>query len=578
VTDGITTEGRLLSDAAAESGRRSWPLFAVGVGDDRPQRDVRLGSLLYSRAAFVGDRLRFDVQLDSVGCDGLTIDVQLLENGQIRDEQQVTIVGGAPIDVQLSADAGAAGRHTFQILATPPAEETNPANNQLTAEVEVRDETIRVLLAQDHPSFDFQFLKTLLERGIRRDRRRQVVELTTVLQDSDPEYAQQDAAAVSVFPVSREELYAYDVIVLGDVDPGKLSASQLTHVAEFVTKRGGGLILLSGPAHAPLAYRGTPIEPLLPVDLAGVVPPARDALLDRGFRPRLTPLGAAQPHLQLDSDRDRSRRIWEQTPLMYWMVKAPEVRPGTQVLLEHPTETDPRGRPLPLVCSRFVGAGKVLLHLTDESYRWSTHPQGSQYYERYWLQSLRHLCRSQLDKSSGAELTSDRPQYEQGQPVRLRARFLDERVAPAEDDAVMVVLQQASRRRQLRMSRFAGQRGVFDGVVDDLPEGQYTGWIANPLLGGDQPPTVTFEVAGPGREDARYQMDADDLRLAAERSGGKYLELAELAELPRLLPPGRQARVEPLPPRPLWNSNWLAALFVALLIAEWLWRRHCGLS
>jgi len=95
-----------------------------------------------------------------------------------------------------------------------------------------------------------------------------------------------------------------------------------------------------------------------------------------------------------------------------------------------------------VVVWQYVGAGKVILHLTDESYRWSRHEDGRQYYTRYWIQMLRYLSRSKLlGKDRGAEMPFDQDTYRRGEPVRLAVRFFDERLAPVQDDGVTVIVE-----------------------------------------------------------------------------------------------------------------------------------------
>ena len=70
-----------------------------------------------------------------------------------------------------------------------------------------------------------------------------------------------------MFPVSRDELFAYDVLIFGDANPSFLSRSVLDNIAAFVEERGGGLVVIAGPRHTPLAYRDTPLAKLLPINL-----------------------------------------------------------------------------------------------------------------------------------------------------------------------------------------------------------------------------------------------------------------------------------------------------------------------
>ena len=96
---------------------------------------------------------------------------------------------------------------------------------------------------------------------------------------------------------------------------------------------------------------------------------------------------------------------------------------------------------------QYVGAGKVLFHATDETWRWR-YRVGDVFFARYWVQTIRYLSRSKLlGKDRSAELTADRREYRRGETVRLRVRFVDERQAPADDDGVTVVLEQRRRSR-----------------------------------------------------------------------------------------------------------------------------------
>jgi hypothetical protein len=227
---------------------------------------------------------------------------------------------------------------------------------------------------------------------------------------------------------------------------------------------------------------------------------------------------------------------------------------------------------------QFVGAGKVIFHATDETYRWARHPGGESYYARYWIQTLRYLSRAKLLEGGRlAELTADRTEYRRGETVRLRARFFDDRLAPANDDGVTVLLEaEGNQRRQLTLHRDAANRGVFEGLAANLPDGRYRAWIATPVLTG-QPPSQRFAVVAPPGEQARLEMDAADLQAAAKTSQGRFYTVGQAGDLLRDLPRGRQVRIESLPAVPIWNSSLWAGLFVALIASEWLLRKRAGL-
>ncbi len=582
LTDGVTTSGKSLSAAAQVARRKTIPLFLVGLGSDRPVRDLRVSDLLVDEAVFVGDLVHFDFKLTAEGYTGKAM-VRLSIAGQSEPlaEQEVTLDPESPTQsTRLVHRPEEQGEFEYVVEVVPREGELNVENNRLTRKVRVREELIRVLLVQAYPNYEFRFLKQMLARELNRDQPAEgkTQGFRTVLQEADPEYVDTDKTAERLFPVSREELFSYDVLIFGDVNPTLLSPSILENVAEFVTVRGGGVIFIAGPRYTPLTYRGTPLEALLPVDLDTVRLPDPDAPLTAGFRPRLTPLGLASPMMQLADSPAENRRLWEQRlePLR-WFARTPDVRPGVRVLAEHPTEVGDDGRPLPIISLQFNGAGKVLFHATDETYRWR-YRVGDTYFARYWIQSIRYLCRAKLLAAGrAAELATDRDEYRRGEAVELRVRFLDDSLAPQADDGVLVVLQrEGGERRNVTLRRTTEGRGVFVGSAGNLPDGKYRAWLAAPTVEG-QPPFKEFVVSAPPGELSRTRMDAAELAAAAKASQGKFYRLAEADNLLRDLPRGRQVRIESLPPRPLWNTPLLAGLFVVLIGAEWLLRKRVGM-
>lgn len=583
VTDGVTTEGPAVSEAARQARRRQTPLYVVGIGSEQPPRDVRLAELRVDETAYVRDVLHFDVQLSSQGYAGKNVRLRLLRDGESQSlaEADVKLEGeGAGQTARLSYRPTSEGRFSFVVEAVPLAGESTLANNRLQRDVTVTEETVRVLLVQNAPSYEFRYLRALLGRTLNVGSRagKKAIDLRVFLQEADWEPASEDATALRVFPVTREELFQFDVLVLGDVNPAALGATAIRNVADFTQSRGGGLVILPGPRFMPRAYAGTPLAEVMPFDPEACVVPASDALLEQGFQPRLTALGGATSALQLADATAANARLWRQLPAFYWLVEAPELKAGVRVLAEHPTRTGADGRPLPVIMLQFIDAGKVLTHASDDFWRWSRDPDGEAAYGRYWLQWLRYLSRGKLQAGDRTvQVTSEREEYPRGEAVRLRARFVDERAAPPSDDGVTLVLERdGGGRRNVTLARDATDRGLFTASVGQLAEGKYRVGLLRPAL--EAPPApAAFTITAPPGEQARLAMDGTDLRAAAKRSDGRFYTLRDVGTLLDDLPPGRQVRIESLPAEPLWNRWPLAALFVVLLTAEWILRKRLGM-
>ena len=130
----------------------------MGVGNARSLKDVRVSDLFAERVAFVDDLLHFDFKLSATGMDQQEVRVRLEQEGSPRvlTQQKVKIEGQDFRQVvRLSYRPQEVGEFEFVVVAES-ATDIDLANNRESQEVRVTDETIRVLLVQEYPSYEFQ--------------------------------------------------------------------------------------------------------------------------------------------------------------------------------------------------------------------------------------------------------------------------------------------------------------------------------------------------------------------------------------------------------------------------------------
>lgn len=574
LTDGIasTTDADRLSVGAEAARNRLVPIYTVAIGSEEASRDLQIYGLLADEVAFVGDPIQFTARLKSFGYADREVTVALRHAGsgeELAREIVRTSQDGDPVQVELAWTPPRSGEFDYVLQAQALPNETNTRNNEtLPHHVSVRQEPIRVLLADSVPRYEFRYLKHLLEREALRDTG--TLQVDTVLQDADLQYADEDRTALRHFPVKREELLQYDVIILGDLDPALLGDAVLENLREFVREGGGGLVMIAGPSHNPLSYRGTPLEPLLPVELSSLqVPSAETAIVD-SFRPELTIEGRKSSNIfRFAENEEQSVAIWRELPGLYWLCRSAELKPGAVVFARHPTETD-----VPVIAMQRFGAGKILFHATDELYRWRFR-RGDIYYGRYWIQAIRWLTRSKLlGRDRGAKLESDRQEYEQGETVTLRLRFLDERLMPSgEESATVMVERRGGGQQTVKLSRQPAGPAIFEGQITRAAEGSYHAWVVSPTF-KEAPPSEDFVVQSESRELTKRDLDRADLLKTAELTRGRFYTLADANSLPGDIPPGQPVSLQTQDPIPLWNRWELLLLFATLLTAEWLLRKR----
>lgn len=568
-TDGVTTGGAKLSEIAEFARNRGVPLYLVGLGVDKPQQDIQLGDLVVDEDVFVDDIVLFTVPVTASGYEGKKVEVILHEAGQatILAQQEVTLgPDGQPVVVKLPYRPEKTGEFEYVVEIKPDEKEATFDNNRQSRLVRVHKGKFKVLLVDALPRYEFRYLKTLLQRD-------QTIDLSLVLQSADREWGsvERQGLVLTVFPVSLSDLLAYDVIIFGDVNPSFLSAAIQQNLVQFVREHGRGMIVIAGPHYTPLAYRDGVLADLFPLDCRDAVIPPLNQPIASGARPVLTDFGRESPITLLGDDATESAQIWQQLPRSYWFLQGTRPKPAAWVLAEHPKLLGADGQPLAVMAFQQVGKGKVLFHATDDTWMWR-YRAGDVYFARYWLQAIRFLCHWKLSADDrGLELATDRTEYELGETVRIVARSSDVRVA-TEGEGVSIVVEHNDVKTRLVLSESASVPNQWEGSYTPTADGRYHVWAPQAAT-NKTPSAVNFTVEKPPSEFARIRMDKSDLEQAASISQGKFYTLATVDGLERDLPAGHWTTVETRLPKPLWNQWYMLALFLAVLLLEWVARK-----
>lgn len=588
-SDGINTSGSPLSAAAAQARAAGIPIYAVAAGQELALPDARLADLLLDEAVFLGDQVTMLVTVSVSDVDDANLTVRLRDHstGEVLDQKPVKLSKQhSQQQLSMAFIPKKAGELTLQLDVSEAAGETNLENNVLQRTIQVQDKTLRVLLVQRQPSFEFRFLKNLLQRSQATDARSASFELNSVLQESDAEYVEQDDAAIRLVPSDLETLANYDVFIFGDINPDLISRSAQQAIYEQVTSSGAGCIFIAGRDTPLSSLVGWPLGDLLPVQFDNSTKNTmklNDSATPFFWSP--TSLGSAALPMQLAENSDASAKIWTNIPPAVSLYTAFSPKVGSQVLavglaqpVSEPAPTgqsarDSQSQP-PLLISQFAGAGRVALQATDETYRWSSFGGSDRYHQRYWEQMLRWLSRGRLSgDGEQSRLIIEPRRSKLSQPIRFELQLgKDADVKAREGRAELTIEDATGKKSVLPLARDVGASRIFSATKSDLLPGTYRAIVFQPSL--QQPPAESFTVVTPPGEQANLRADWSAMRQLAEQSRGRFYLTSAAQRLFDDLPPGKPARLGTLPPLPLWNSPWIAAAFVILITSEWLLRRR----
>jgi uncharacterized membrane protein len=433
-------------------------------------------------------------------------------------------------------------------------------------------------MVEGSPGFEHSFLK----RAWHEDPSFQVDSVVRKGQNDQGQttyYVQADpartAALGSGFPLTREALFAYDALVFANADFDLLSRAQLEAAADFVGERGGGLLVLGSRALASQALAGSPVEPVLPLELTdrrgGLARAAATGPVDR-LRVAATPEGLRHPVMRLAGTASETATRWAGLPALAGAALVGGPRPGASVLALTQTST---GATVPLVAVQRYGSGRAMIFGGEASWHWKMmRPATDRSYDAFWRQALRWLAAESADPVS----VSAPATVPAGGAVPVQAIVRDEAFQPVPDAEVKVALHAPDgSSRELPASRDVAAQGRFVASWPANEPGVHRVTIEarrGPAVLGSADAYVLVGGIDPEFTDPRLNEPA--LTRLATGTGGAYLRASRAEQAGSLLRARRDAGA-PRAFRDVWHNGWSLALVITLLSTEWVLRRRWGL-
>jgi hypothetical protein len=565
ITDGANNSGIPPSEVAAQFGAEGIPIFIYGIGVTGSP-DLILEELVAPRVASPEETIEVVAPIRALGYVGQNSEVIFLIEGVEKERKTVTIPPDGKTSAAFSYQPEKAGSLALEIQVEGFPDEASAENNKRTIPLRVIDEKLKVLLVDQAPRWDFRYLLSALENDRRLD-----VDTFLIFGDPKPE-GDKPTPFLAALPKARDELFSYEVIILGDVDPVALGADWIKLLDEWVGSFGGSLLFLAGTEFNPSKYGGTGLGPLLPVE-----PTARTGetvRFDPPHRLNLTAAGLRSPLLRLVPSIPENEAIWNSFPPVNWVAEA-TARPTAETLLVDATVP---ARPVPVIATQRYGAGQMLYFGTDQTFRWRSRV-GERYHVQIWRQIMQSLS---LDRRTGAsqltQLRVEKPDYLTGDKGMVSGRLLTPDFQPLKLPSVEAVVEVLGKAGEtvststVQLQLAAGGNGEYSVEIPLRTPGSYK--LHTRL---DPEAKVRWEVAEPNVEFLSPTMDEALLESVAKASGGELFREETLAQLPDKVRGG--STVETHQTKLEWYlAAWLGILLLVLLLAEWTLRRLWSLK
>lgn len=576
VSDGGDNGEDRLGEALLPLRAASVPVFAVGLGDEQVEADVQIERADVPDRAMAGSSLLVNVQIAGPGFGGRTVSVVAEDMGRIVASEDIALPdGGRPVSVPLAMELETPGARelAFRVAALPG--ERVLENNEVRAMVQVRERTEKILYFEGEPRHEVAFML----RAVRHDEQLQVVLLQRTAENKFFRRNLDDALELlGGFPSEREELYKYRALVLGSVEAGFFTHDQLEMIADFVSVRGGMLLMLGGRrSFAEGGYDGTPLEDVLPVTLdepAGASPTERLVFV----KVAPTPAGARHPATRIEDGAEASAARWDSLPAVSTTNLLTRLKPGATELLRGSVVDGP-GDPADRIVMAYqrYGRGRSAVLGVQDTWLWQmdhTVSLEDQSHETFWSQLLRWLVSETPDP---VEASPSSASVEPGEAVTIEAAVADEGFGAVNGASVTArVTTPAGDLRTRPMEWQLDEDGKYAATFVPEAAGVYEVAVEaardSVILGA----SLTSVRVAPGTVEFRDPRQRRTLleRLADE-TGGRYYSKDTASRLPgdlAVVGGGVTVREE----RDLWDMPALFLLLAGLLAAEWALRRKWG--
>ena len=570
---------------AQDLGARQIPIFSVGVGQESIPQDIGIVDVSSAKTVLEGSVFTVQAGIIHQGFEGQEIEISVRNGEEVVAAEIVTLgVAGATrrYELEISPERPELIVYDLQVEIQPG--EIIEQNNNYSFLVDNREKAaLDILYVEGHPRNEYKFIR----RAIQGDKS---VRLATYLQTGPEKYYRQgiDSATElsSGFPSTKEELYRYEAIILGDIEESFFNADQLQMIDDFVAERGGGF-LMSGMVDE--EFIGTPVADILPLTLIeeNFLPGHLRGGIRRGdhptgelFYPRLTGNGEFSPILRLSGEDNENANLWRLLPELQGVFVTGRIKPGATVLMEHPV-LQYQNQLLPIIAQQRYGSGRSMSVNTASTWRWQMMlPSDDQSHEILWRQILRWLTSSSPERIN---IEFDREFYNVGDEVNVTVVALNDQYEPDNDATLwMQTTTPDDEVTDMPMEWDIEEEGVYRANFTVEEEGVFNLLVDVASAAADaelesSEKRAAFVVTPSLREFNDAGMDAGLLRRIASESGGSYFDLSEvdgLKESVEFTPNAysREVQID------LWDKPWLLALLISLLCIDWASRRLKGLS
>lgn len=565
-TDGSDNSNSISNEFWDQLANYNVPVHTIGIGEINLPNDTEVVSVEMPSVALPGSiqTARVTVQHGSQEI----LRVKAYSGDDIIAIEEKSLAGNAgQTTINIDIDAPETGLQELRFEAEASAGDISPGNNSRKRLLQTKESKRKILYFEGEPRWEYKFIRRAVNKA-------PGISLVTILRTTPNKFYRQgiDSADqhANGFPASKEELYHYDAVIIGNVESVSLNATQQQLIHSYVSERGGTLMMLAGDkALSDGGWQTSPVARALPVKLLK----SGAATFDRTHaKATLASAGTHSPITQFDSDKTINATQWSELPALADFQLTGDAKPGANVLLNASVGTDN----YPLLTHQRYGAGNTYLLASSGTWRWQMQlPFEDQRHETFWRQLLISMAASAPQQ---IQASTDRQIYNDEARIAITSKLFDKEFNPMPNSIVEATLTAPDgSKSNIALNASTEEAGIYSGIADATQTGSWQIDITAKDPNSDQVSTATQWVYREDGTAEQYSLAQNDtlLKRIAGTTNGKYFSLENAGDVAQTLRTSRTGIVREQS-LPLWNAPLFFLLLIGLKLFEWLLRLYWG--
>ncbi len=594
------------------------PVHTVGVGREAMPEDTEIVDIDLADSTLPGsvEQARITVRHGTQE----TVRIKVYSGDDIVALQDLALPGTTgQSTLAIDLDANEAGLRELRFEIEADDDDPVVANNSRRKLLQVADQQRSILYFEGEPRWEYKFIRRAVADS-------PGLALTTILRTTPNKFYRQGVKSADQhadgFPDNKRELYAYDALIIGNVESISLTPAQQQLIHDYVAERGGSLLMLAGKnALSDGGWQNSPVASALPVTLEESSKPTFARIRAKAT---VTVSGMHSPVTQLDNDPEVNLQRWADMPELADFQRTGALKPGATALLG----VELAQGSYPLLSFQRYGKGSSYLLATSGTWRWQMQlPSEDQSHEVFWKQLLQSISAASVQR---LQASTDKPVYLDNNRIEVMANYLDEEFEPVSSADIFATLTAPDgSSKTVALNPSSTTAGAYQAEIEADINGSWkleiaaslndgsgdtaTDTVSNATMSNATTPgestsaetTATVnngESAAPARQ-SNNSSAADDtsistqtrwiyredgsaenyglpqnsafLKRVASETGGQYWPLSAVSGAADAI---REARTGIVRQQtlPLWNAPFFFLLLLGLKLLEWVLRLYWG--